>query len=184
MIFSHFLVHVLPQAGRSNRDWRLARRRPAGDTTGRKETRTCVLIVVRGWILTDFRVGWRGPAPRRADHHSARSTVDADPLTSLPIHWAPCPGLLRKPWSPLLWTLTARTLEAAHWWTWDLFSIHSPCVSIQTPKQATLAHRKEAYILGIRNFILYASQCLCVRDKSSRSKDAAVAVTEQSSCAQ
>lgn len=140
---------------------RVARRRPAGHTTGRKETRTCVLVVVRGWILTDFRVGWRGPAPHRADHHLARSTVDADPLTSLPTHWAPCPGLLRKPWSPLLWTLTATTLEAAHWWTWDLFSIHSPRVSIQTPKQATLAHRKEAYILGIRNHPLCIPVPLC-----------------------
>ena len=161
----------------------MAQRTPAGQTTGRKETLTCVLVVVRGWMLTDFRVGWRGPVPRRADHHSARSTVDADPLTSLPTHWAPCPGLLRKPWSPLLWILTARTLEAAHWWSWDLFSIHSPGGSIQIPKQATLDHRK-AYILGIRNLILYASQCLCVRDESSSSKDAAVAVTEQSSCAQ
>lgn len=60
----------------------------------------------------------------------------------------------------------------------------APRVSVHTPEQAALAHRKEAYIFGIRNFILHESRHFCVWDKGSSSMDAAVAATEQSSCAQ
>lgn len=108
-------------------------------------------------------LGWAGGAsPRRADHRSVRSTVDADPLTSLPTHKLPALGFSENPGHLCSGPWLQGPEAAAYWWSWDLFSIHSPGVSIQIPKQATLDHRK-GYILGIRNLILCASQCLCVR---------------------